>query len=168
MNPLLIALLAGLGAGAGGGWFITDAVLSAEIAQIKTAQAEAEAAAEKQYRERFAAEQQRGDGLSAQLAQAETQLTQRTLEVSRAVTKVTTGKRCLDSAAVRLLNRSAADHDSAVPQAAEPPAAESTAIATDTDVAGWIGGAQYQYDICRARLDGLIDFEKGRPDDRPQ
>ncbi|MDT4329797.1 hypothetical protein RPD76_07735 [Methylomonas sp. MV1] len=165
MNPLALAALIGLGLGAGGGWFLTDAILNAEIAQLKADQAQALAAAETLYRERQAAEQQRGDALSAQLAQTETELNQRTLEVTRAVSKVTTGRACLGDAAVRVLNGAPRD-DPTVPEAAGASTAESAAIATDTDVAGWIGNAQYQYETCRARLGALIDFETGRPDDR--
>ncbi len=167
MNPLLIALFIGLAAGAGSGWYVTDAVLSVEIADMKTDQATALAEAENLYRERFASEQARGDELSAQLSATETQLTQRTQEVSYAVSKVTTGRRCLDGAAVRLLNGAPRD-DPTVRETASPSVAESGAVATDTDVAGWIGGAQYQYETCRARLGALIDFEIGRPDDRTE
>lgn len=165
MNPLLIALFIGLGAGAGGGWFVTDAVLTAEIEHIKASQLRKENAALETYKELYAGEVSRGDALSAQLAQTESQLTQRTLEVSRALSKVTTGRACLGDAAVRLLNRTPRD-DPIVPEAAGPSATESGAVATDTDVAGWIGNAQWQYETCRARLGALIDFETGRPDDR--
>lgn len=165
MNPLLIALALGAAVGAGGGWFFTGLVYRTEIAEMQTEQAESLAAAEQLFRQRYQDEITRGDALSNQLAQTESQLTQRTLEVSRAVSQVTTGKRCLDSAAVRLLNRTPRD-DPTVPETAGASAAESGAIATDTDVAGWIGNAQWQYDTCRARLNTLIDFEQGRPDER--
>lgn len=165
MNPLALAALIGLAAGAGGGWFFTDAVLSAEIALMKSDQAAALAQAERMYRHRLADEQERGFALSAKLSQTETQLTQRTLEVSLALQKVTTGRACLGSAAVRLLN-SADRVDRTVPEAAGPSVTEGGAVATDTDVAGWIGNAQWQHETCRARLGALIDFETGRPDDR--
>lgn len=167
MSPLMIALLAGLLAGSSTAWLVTDAVLSADIAELKAEQAESLAAAEQLFRQRYQAETERGDALSAQLSATETQLQTRTQEVHRALSQVTTGKRCLDSAAVRLLNR-APRNDSAVPETAEPSIAESGAFATDTDVAGWIGGAQWQYDLCRARLNTLIDFETGRADERPK
>ncbi|MDT4328505.1 hypothetical protein ACQE3D_10845 [Methylomonas sp. MS20] len=166
MNPLALAALIGLGLGAGGGWFFTDAILNAEISQMKADQAQALAAAETLYRERHDAEARRGDALSAQLAQTESQLTNKTLEVQRALSKVTTGRACFNAATVRLLNGAPRD-DPTVPQAAGASATEGGAVATDTDVAGWIGGAQYQYDTCRARLGALIDYEIGRPDDRP-
>lgn len=138
----------------------------ADIAELKTEQAESLAAAEQLFRQRYLEEIKRGEALSAQLSATETQLQTRTEEVQRAISKVTTGKRCLDSAAVRLLNRTPARDDSALPETAGASVAESGAIATDTDVAGWIGGAQYHYDLCRARLNTLIDFETGRTDER--
>ena len=165
MNPIAIALTIGVIVGSVSGCFVTGLVYRTEIAEMQTEQAESLAAAEQLFRQRYQAETERGDALSSQLAQTQDQLTQRTLEVSRAVSQVTTGKRCLDSAAVRLLNRTPRD-DPTVPETAGESVAESTAFATDTDVAGWIGGAQYQYDLCRTRLNTLIDFESGRPDDR--
>jgi len=167
MNPIAMALIVGLILGGVNSWFFTRLVYGAEIAEMQAQQAESLAAAEQLFRQRYQAEIERGDVLSAQLSATETQLQTRTQEVKRAISQVTTGKRCLDSAAVRLLNRTPRD-DPTVPQAAEPSIAESTAIATDTDVASWIGGAQWQYDLCRARLNTLIDFETGRPDDAPR
>jgi len=167
MNPLIIALFMGLLAGSGSSWFVTGVYYRAQIADIYQAQAELLAAAEQLFHQRYQAEIERGDVLSAQLSATESKLQTRTQEVQRAISQVTTGKRCLDSAAVRLLNRTPRD-DPTVPQAAEPSITESGAIATDTDVASWIGGAQWQYDLCRARLNTLIDFETGRPDDAPR
>ncbi|MDO8939411.1 MAG: hypothetical protein Q7U98_09635 [Methylicorpusculum sp.] len=165
MNPLISATLIGFMLGSNCGWFFTDLYYSAEISNLKTEQAESLAAAEQLYLQRYRQEIARADALSAQLSTTETQLQTRTQEVQRAISQVTTGKRCLDSAAVRLLNR-APRVDSAVPETTAPSVTESGAIATDTDVAGWIGGAQYQYDLCRARLNTLIDFETGRLDER--
>ncbi|MCQ8103280.1 hypothetical protein NP590_04100 [Methylomonas sp. SURF-2] len=167
MNPLALAAMIGLAVGSGAGWFVTDAVLGADIAMMQAEQADALAQSEQMYRRALAGEQERGFVLSDRLAHTESQLTQRTLEVSRALQKVTTGRACLDASAVRLLNGAAHD-DGAMPETAGPSVAESAAIATDTDVAGWIGGAQYHYDTCRARLGALIDFETGRPDDRTE
>ncbi|TPQ28973.1 hypothetical protein [Methylomonas koyamae] len=167
MNSLAIAGLAGLICGLGGGVYVTEAVMGERIAIMEASQAKAVAASAQIYHRRFVDEQSRGDALSNRLAHTESDLNLRTLEVTRAVSKVTTGRACLGDAAVRLLNGAPRD-DPTVPQAAGASVAESAAIATDTDVAGWIGATQYQYNICRARLDALIDFEEGRPDDREQ
>lgn len=165
MNPFfIVALLCSVGGLLAGGGAV-DMLRRADIAILKASQAAALADAEQLYRRRLADEQERGFALSDKLAKTETQLTQRTLEVSRALSKVTTGRACLGNDAVRLLNRAPRD-DPTVPETAGPSVTEGGAVATDTDVAGWIGNAQWQYDTCRARLNTLIDFETGRPDDR--
>ncbi|WFP51395.1 hypothetical protein PL263_05040 [Methylomonas sp. EFPC3] len=164
MNPLAIAGLAGLICGLGGGVYVTEAVMGERIAIMEASQAKAVAASAQIYHRRFVDEKARGDALSNRLAHTESDLILRTLEVTRAVSKVTTGRACLGDAAVRLLNGA----PRTVPQAAGASVAESAAIATDTDVAGWIGNAQGQYETCRARLGALIDYEEGRPDDRTE
>ncbi|WP_445372710.1 hypothetical protein ACH518_09495 [Methylomonas sp. HW2-6] len=167
MNPLAIAGLAGLICGLGGGVYVTGAAMGERIAIMEASQAKAVAASAQIYHRRFVDEQVRGDALSNRLAHTESDLNLRTLEVTRAVSKVTTGRACLGDAAVRLLNRAPRD-DPTVSETAGASVAESAAIATDTDVAGWIGNAQGQYETCRARLGALIDYEEGRPDDRTE
>ncbi|MCK9606230.1 MAG: hypothetical protein M0R33_07230 [Methylomonas sp.] len=169
MNPLAIAGLIGALAGAGGGWFFTGLYFDAEIAAIKNDQLSKENVALVTYQDLYIQEVARGDTLSASLSATEDQLSKRTQEVKHAVQKATTGRACLNSATVRVLNHTEAAAAGAVPETAEPSAAESAAVATDTDVAGWIGNAQGYYDTCRARLNTLIDFEEGRPaDEREQ
>ncbi|WP_031436619.1 hypothetical protein [Methylobacter tundripaludum] len=158
MNPLMIVAFIAFSIGSGAGWFVTDSVLGKQIAQMEAAHANEKAVAEKVYRERFIAAQALGDTLSDRLAQTESHLTQKTKELSHALSKVTTGRACLNGAAVRLLNNT--DNDSsAVPQTTGSSAAEDAAVATDTDIADWIGSAKGQYESCRARLGALIDFE---------
>jgi len=158
MNPLIIVAFIAFSTGSGAGWYMTDAVLGKQIARMEADYANEKAAAEKVYRERFIATQALGNTLSGRLAQTESHLTQKTKELSYALSKVTTGRACLNGAAVRLLNN--ADNDSsAVPQTTGSSAAEDAAVATDTDIADWIGSAKGQYESCRARLGALIDFE---------
>jgi prophage endopeptidase len=162
MSPLIIALLVSFAIGNISGGMAVHAVLNAELAELKAASASEQAKTQQLYIQRLTAEQARGDELSSRLSQTETQLSQRTEEVSRALQKVTTGRACLNSATVRLLNSAGPDHP-AVPETAGATVAEDAAIATDTDVAGWIGNAQGEYETCRARLNALIDFEQGKP-----
>lgn len=158
MNPLIIVALVSFFAGSGAGWYVTDAALDKQIARMEADHANEKTAAEKVYRERFIAVQALGDTLSGRLAQTEAHLTQKTKELSHALSKVTTGRACLNGAAVRLLNN--VDTGSgALLQATVSPVTEDAAVATDTDVAGWIGSAKGQYETCRARLGALIDFE---------
>ncbi|MCK9636000.1 MAG: hypothetical protein M0R41_06955 [Methylobacter tundripaludum] len=158
MNSLTIVALIAFSTGSGAGWYVTDAVLGKQIAQMAADYANEKAVAEKVYRERFTAAQALGDTLSDRLAQTESHLTQKTKELSHALSKVTTGRTCLNGAAVGLLNNT--DNDSsAEPQATVSPVTEDAAVATDTDIADWIGSAKGQYETCRARLGALIDFE---------
>lgn len=167
MNPLAIAALVGVLVGSGGSWFFTGLYYDAEIAVIKNDQLTKENAALATYRDLYISEVARGDDLSASLSTTEEQLNQRTQEVQHALQKATTGRACFNAATVGLLNH--ADHnDGTMPKTAGVSAAESGATASDTDVAGWIGDAKEQYNICRSRLDALIDFETGRPDERKQ
>lgn len=144
---ILIAFLAG----AYGSWFFT-----ADHYEAK--QAKAARAAEVKYR----AEVDRGNAAAGKLAQAETKIVTQTVEVIKYVPKVTTGRKCLDTGAVWLLNDGAAPRLS---QTAGQPVAESrpALAASDTDVANWIAVANGKYDICAARINGLVDYEEGRP-----
>ncbi len=144
--------------GVAGGWDYTRQHYLAEISVMKATQAEAIAATESAARQRLQSAQDRGDILSARLSKTEDDLNQKSKEVSREIARLTTGRRCLDGNVVRLLNRADSGAGS-VSETTGSPVAQDGAAATDTDVAGWIGNAQTQYDTCRARLDGLIDFE---------
>lgn len=123
-------------------------------------QAEEEAAIAKALSGKLIAEYQRGNGLADQLAQAESTIAKKSKELNREIARHTTGSQCLNSGTVRLLNDAA--HDAGVPGSASQPATEDGAIATDTDIAWWITTAREQYDLCRARLGALIDFETGK------
>lgn len=138
-------------AGAFLGWYFTSDHYEAN-------QAEAVRQAMKDY----VSETGRGNEASGELAQAETQIVTKTVEVIKYVPQVTTGRKCLDAGAVWLLNDGAPPKLS---QAAGQPVAESrpALAASDTDVAGWIAIANGQYDLCAARLNGLVDYEEGRP-----
>lgn len=104
----------------------------------------------------------RGSASSGRLAQAETAIQIKTVERIKYVPQVTAGRRCLEPAAVGLLNGSAAP---SLPSAAGQPATADAAApaASDADVAGWIAAAGGQYETCAARLNGLIDYEEAKP-----
>lgn len=131
-----------------------------KVSRLESAHAQQQAAAETAARQRLESAQALGDRLSARLSVTESAFNKKTLEVSREAARRTTGRPCLDGRVVGLLNRPAPDAGP-VPQAAAAPDAADGAVATDTDVAGWIGNAQGQYATCRARLGALIDFEEG-------
>lgn len=135
----------------------------AEIAQMVRDQAEAAKKAAVEAARRLLEANTRADALSAQLAATESAAAAATLEKTRAIPHVTTGRPCLGPGAVRLLNGAVQPSTGAVPQTPGEPAATDAAVATDTDVAGWIAGVQGQYETCRARLGALIDYEEGLP-----
>lgn len=186
----LVALLAAA-AGAGAGWYVTDlfaeraahtlretvAELRVTIAGMERDQArvlfsQAEAASLALY-----AAHKRGDALSRALLGAES--TRQTLQEERdeALRRVTTGRRCLDGDALRLLDGA---RRATPARAAHLPAAAGGAVAaggpaaaaapgdqpgdiyaTDTGLALWISHAQSSHDTCRERLDALIDWHAG-------
>jgi hypothetical protein len=160
--PWMIAVLSfSAGAMLMDGWWSN--AHKAEINQIKAAQAQVQAETERQTRERLEDAQARGDTLTARLAATEEVLHTKTQEVNREIARLTTGRPCLGADVVRLLNQPANSSAGAVPQAPGQPVAQDGAAASDTDIAGWIAGAQSQYETCRARLGALIDFEEGFP-----
>lgn len=149
MNFYVVLIAAAIGAL--GGWLAASDHYDAK-------QLEGERAAVAKYRD----EVTRGNTSSAQLAQAETAIQIKTVERIKYVPKVTTGRRCLEPAAVGLLNGSGAIGLPAT--AGQPVAADAAApAASDADVAGWIVSANGNYDTCAARLNELIDYEEAKP-----
>ncbi|MCB8748355.1 hypothetical protein LHU53_15750 [Rhodoferax sp. U2-2l] len=118
------------------------------------------------------AEQARGDALTTGLLTQQAQIDQLTQEAHRAISTHTTGRTCLDSAALRVLKRApgitlvpaptsgtAAAYGPATGVADDSSAAITADVfATDTQVADWGIDAGAQYEVCRTRLDKLIDW----------
>ena len=100
-----------------------------------------------------------GNELTKKLAAAESKVITRTIEVIKNVPQVTTGRLCLDSAAVGLLNST----EWGPYQTPGKPADKSPApsAASDRDIAYWIAESQRLYEICAGRLNGLVDFHAG-------
>lgn len=128
------------------------------LAKRDIEQAQEQAAIAKALNEKLIAEYQRGNSLANQLAQAESTIAKKSKELNREIARHTTGSQCLNPDTVRLLNAP----EASVPTGTGESATENGAIATDTDVAWWITTAREQFDICRARLGALIDFELGK------
>nr|VFK67722.1 MAG: hypothetical protein BECKUNK1418G_GA0071005_115914 [Candidatus Kentron sp. UNK]VFK73054.1 MAG: hypothetical protein BECKUNK1418H_GA0071006_115914 [Candidatus Kentron sp. UNK] len=155
--PLLLA-----GATSLGSWFMTSKVKNAEIAHLEASYAEARTATAQAAQERLAVAVSRGEDLTRGLIET-TNLLRRTHEKhQQEIARVTSGRACLGPGALRLLNETGAGVDgfAALPDAASGFAATDGAIATDTDVAGWIADAKRRYAACRARLDALIDWSE--------
>lgn len=101
------------------------------------------------------------DALSQRLSELESNAAHTTLEKTHAIPVVTTGRPCLGPGAVRVLNGAAVPGAGAASAAAGSFDAAGDAVATDSDVAGWIADAQGRFEICRGRLNALIDYEEG-------
>jgi hypothetical protein len=78
------------------------------------------------------------------------------VEVIKYVPKYTTGRLCLGSDAVRLLQPG--DTARIGPTPSKPIAEDANASASDTDIAYWVAGANKDYETCAVRLNTLIDY----------
>lgn len=119
------------------------------------------------------AEQRRGDALTTGLLNQQDQINQLTEEAHRGIKTETSGRACLGSGALRVLNTApglrtqlaatssaaAANGPAAAPaDDADNPPSSGDEYATDTQIADWAITAGAQYEICRTRLDKLIDW----------
>lgn len=160
----LVAIAAGAGAGAWLGYDYADAKRGTEVEAIKRQQAEDGASAARDAAAKLKAAQDRGDLLTTQLAEANATAAALKTERDDAIRKTTTGRRCLDAAAVRVLNDTGPAAAADLPQAASGPEATDAAdFATDTDIGLWASNARAQYEECARRLDKLISWEEARP-----
>jgi len=115
----------------------------------------------------------RGDELTQTLLQREDQINQLSREKHDAIAKATTGRPCLGVPALRLLNSSAGLHVAGMSSASSSTPAAGAAVAahpddqdisaSDADIAGWSIDAGAQYEVCRGRLDALIDWHPNPP-----
>jgi hypothetical protein len=148
-NAELLALVLALCTAAGGfvaGTSVADNACAAAQAKQLQAALQAQQAATT-----------RGDVLTRSLLQQQSQIDVLKLEAHRAITQATTGRTCLGGAALRVLN-SAPGITVDLPAPASSAAAAGGAVSTDTDIALWVADTGAAYDVCRARLDALIDW----------
>ena len=173
MKPTAVALglswLACLFVGAGLGLQIGRSPLQAELAQLRTTHAETARLAALASARTLQSAQTRGDALTTQLAQRQVQIDQLAKDKRDAIHRLTTGRACLSGAAVRVLNQpdDPADYGATtgVPQPVGSSQAADAAFASDTDIGQWIVTAKSQYELCRQRLDALIDWH-GQPQEQ--
>lgn len=164
MNRTLIALAAAL-AWSGlvfyGGHSLGDAQSNAKWLD-KEAQYQRQAKAD------LLAGQARGDALTTGLLVQQDQITQLKSEKQNAIKVVTSGRACLGADALRVLDTAPGITVARPTQATSSPAAAGEApapdssISTDTDIALWIIDAGADYEVCRTRLDALIDWNLGK------
>lgn len=159
---LAVSFVLGTGVGAGVGGYLGRAPLLMQLAQERQVQAEHQRQQAEQQASVLLQAQRQGQALGQELAAQQRQLQQRKTESRYAVPQATTGRTCLDSAALRLLDsapglRIAAGHLS---PASSDAVATDGAIATDTDMAYWAIDSAAQYETCRSRLDALVHWHE--------
>lgn len=142
----------------GAGWLTEGWRKDGEIARLERAHAEQRAADIQQHLDDITEAEEVGRRLSARLAAAEAERETLTQEKTDAIRRLTVGRPCLDSAAVRVLNDAAGLKPAGLPPAAFQPLSADAAFATDTDVGLWAAQARRAYDTCRGRLQALDDF----------
>lgn len=140
------------------GWVVEGWRKDAEIATLKRTQAEKVSKDADDATRQITAAIHRADFIQGQLVAKENALQTLAQEKDLEIRRLTTGRRCLDSAAVRVLNRTTSLKPAAVPEAASEPLRPDAAFATDTDVGVWIGQCQRGYETCRGRLAAIADF----------
>lgn len=110
---------------------------------------------------------ERGDDLAASLASTQTTINKLHQERTNAITRLATGRRCLDADLVGVLNSpqpAAADRPDPLPTpASDHAAAHAAPFATDADVGQWSAAARRDYSTCAARLSALIDWHGSIP-----
>jgi hypothetical protein len=87
-----------------GGWLVEGWRMGGELARLQAAQAAAAAQGVAAAQEQLQAAQAINDTLAARVAATENQLLQSNREKADAIRQISTGRRCLDVAAVRVLN----------------------------------------------------------------
>lgn len=176
MNPVtrwVGIIVAGLALAAAGwlGWSTGRAPLLTDLANQDAAHTREKLRTFERTAEVLKDAQDRGDALTITLAARQADIDQLSKEKRNAIAKVTTGRGCLDGAALRLLSTAPGLSVSGITQAPGIAAAAGAAVAPDTDIAddgavtstdadivGWAIDAGAQYEVCRARLDALIDW----------
>jgi hypothetical protein len=154
----LIGAVQGFLLGLALGWTANGWRLAAALEQQKNAHSETLLAAEQAataalIRARTA--EALGESLAQKRLEIEAQNQKLSKERDHALRKVTTGRACLDGAALRLLNDTGALGGGHVPASPGGAAGPAAGLATDTDVALWTSHARDQHDLCRGRLDAL-------------
>lgn len=103
--------------------------------------------------------QARADDLARRLAAAETRTRTVHQEVIREIPSATLGRPCLGPDALGLLDRfPGLAPAGGLPDAAGEPVDSAGAVATDTQIAGWIADAWEQHERERARCNALIEW----------
>ncbi|MDR2187005.1 MAG: hypothetical protein LBE62_03010 [Azonexus sp.] len=149
----LVAVVAALCFAAG--WMVEGWRKDVEISALKFEQQRQRGEALNAALLRLSAANKANEKLVADLAAADNARTQLAEEKNREIRRLSTGRRCLDAAVVRVLN---ADAAASLPPARSEPVPADAAFASDTDVALWARACRDRYDTCRGRLEAINTF----------
>jgi prophage endopeptidase len=143
------------------GWTVENWRAESQINTLKSTYANSQRVALEQVVKRLDEANRRADIALATLQQREQVFQQLTQEKDREIRRLTTGSRCLGSAAVRVLNSASTNQPAALSETTSQPVSTDTAFATDTDVGIWINNAQQAYESCRGRIKAIADYFAG-------
>ncbi|QPF74224.1 hypothetical protein G8A07_15725 [Roseateles sp. DAIF2] len=132
----------------------------AEMAELRSSTAEVQRLAARAAVHRLQDAQTRGNELTLQVAERDRQISTLTQEKRDALKKVTSGRACLGTAALRVLDGSPGLRVADLPPATSSVAAADGPIATDSDIGQWSIQAGGQYEQCRKRLGALIQWHR--------
>lgn len=133
----------------------------AEVAELRESTAKAQRDAAAAALVRLQAAQQRGDQLTVLVAESAKQIEALSKEKSDALKKATSGRACLGTAALRVLDTAPGLRVADLPQAAGSAVDADGPVATDTDIGQWSIAAGAQFELCRKRLGALIEWHHG-------
>lgn len=163
-EAIKVAALTGLAAAIfTAGWLVEGWRMGARMADLKASYQATESRATQQAIGRMVEANRRAEALQARLAAEEAARQKLHQESNDAIRRLTVGRPCLDSAAVRVLNRAAGLKPAAMPAATSQPVSADATFATDTDVGLWAGQCWRSYDTCRGRIEALGEFFKDNP-----
>ena len=135
----------------------------AQLAELRTQVGEDQRLAARAAAQRLQDAQARGDALTQQLASQAQQIETLTKERRDALKNTTSGRACLGSASLRVLNGAPGLRVAGLPEAPGGAVAVDARTATyssDLDIGQWALDAGAQYERCRQRLDALIDWHR--------
>lgn len=170
VKALVMAAIAALIFAAG--WAVEGWRKDAEIADLKSVQAKQVSNAAEENTKKLADAQQLSDSLLLQLSGWQATLNEFAKEKTHEIDRLATGRRCLDSALVRVLNRPTdIKLSGAVPTAASIALRADAPIgrdpddgqfATDIDVSKWANQCRLKYDACRLDRNAIAKFYEGK------
>lgn len=160
-TAILLFLVFGLGLLAGLNW--SRASHRADLADLRASAAENQRLAARAASKRLQDAQDLGDALTQQLAVRDRQINTLIKERRDALRKVTSGRACLGTDALRVLDGAPGLRVANLPETTNSAADSDGRAATDSDLAGWALEAGASYERCRSRLSALIDWHARQP-----